>query len=76
MIIRDRRHGLRGYWEYFFFPVHQWISGQRHYIIFDCETFKGHEDPMSESRLEDIRGRQENFSLYQRSGGFPVEVNN
>lgn len=74
VIIRDRRKGLKGKWDYVFFPVYRWIRPERHYIVHHNETFLPIEDPFPQFREEEINERRLTFVYTQRHKGFPMEI--
>ncbi|VEL24408.1 unnamed protein product [Protopolystoma xenopodis] len=75
VIIRDRRYGLTGEWDYAFFPVHQWIAIDSQYVVHDCESWLPRRDPFPSLRDSEIARRMELFSFFQRAKGLPVEWN-
>ncbi|PAA89542.1 hypothetical protein BOX15_Mlig001506g7, partial [Macrostomum lignano] len=74
VIIRDRRQGIGGKWLYSYFPVHRWIHPDRHYFSHDCESFLPADDPMPDERIAELTERRNNFQLYQRGPGLPLEL--
>ncbi|CAH8452050.1 unnamed protein product [Schistosoma intercalatum] len=74
VIIRDRRFGMTAEWKYFFFPVHQWISQDHQYVVHDCEAWIPQLEPFPELREEEVSRRMQFFTLFQRSKGLPVEL--
>lgn len=74
VIIRDKRFGLTGEWDYFFFPLHDWVVPAAQYVIHDCETFLPQQEPFPDLRLVQLERRQQLLILTQRARGLPVEV--
>ncbi|KAL3313784.1 hypothetical protein Ciccas_007614 [Cichlidogyrus casuarinus] len=74
VIIRDRRSGLTGEWEYFFFPVHDWIHPDGQYVIHNAETWLPKYAPYPQVRNAEIAHRMETFNFFQRAKGLPVEL--
>ena len=74
VIIRDRRFGLTGEWNYFFFPLHDWVVPAAQYVLHDCETFLPQQDPYPELRQVQLERRQQLLYFTQRARGLPVEV--
>ncbi|KAL7060840.1 hypothetical protein AAHC03_09266 [Spirometra sp. Aus1] len=74
VVIRDRRHGLTGEWDYFFLPVHDWILPDAQYVVHDCETFLPQDEPFPELRDAQLARRQQLLTFTQRAKGLPVEI--
>lgn len=74
VIIRDRRFGLTGEWDYFFFPLHDWVVPAAQYVLQDCETFLPQQDPYPDLRQVQLDRRQQLLCFMQRASGLPVEV--
>uniref|UniRef100_A0A5K3FNG8 Arachidonate 5-lipoxygenase n=1 Tax=Mesocestoides corti TaxID=53468 RepID=A0A5K3FNG8_MESCO len=74
VVVRDRRFGLTGEWDYFFFPVHDWIVPEAQYVIHDCETFLPQEEPFPDLRDAQLARRQQLLNFMQRAKGLPVEI--
>ncbi|VUZ39279.1 unnamed protein product [Hymenolepis diminuta] len=75
VIIRDKRFGLTGEWDYFFFPLHDWVVPAAQYVIQDCETFLPQQEAFPDLRLVQLERRQQLLILTQRARGLPVEIN-
>ncbi|VDM33300.1 unnamed protein product [Hydatigera taeniaeformis] len=75
VIIRDRRFGLTGEWDYFFFPLHDWVVPAAQYVLQDCETFLPQQDPYPDLRHVQLARRQQLLCFMQRASGLPVEWN-
>nr|CDS23211.1 arachidonate 5 lipoxygenase [Echinococcus granulosus] len=74
VIIRDRRFGLTGEWDYFFFPLHDWVVPAAQYVLQDCETFLPQQDPYPDLRHVQLDRRQQLLYFMQRASGLPVEI--